>query len=192
MKRLISILTMTAMLLSVLITPISTSAASTIKPSKVSLKSVKIISTTTIKVIWKSVKHAKGYQIKISTNKKFKKSKTVNTVNASNKRITRLKSGTKYYVKIRAYTKINGTKKYGKWSNIKALRTKTARVKTQTRTTPRKATTSYSLTYVLNSKSMIVHKQGCRTFKYEYLYPTTNDLQGALNAGYSMCKICWR
>ena len=157
MKRLVSILTTAAMLLSVAIAPISTSAASAKKPSKVSLKSVRTIST-------------------------------------------RLKSGTRYYVKVRVYKNVNGNKRYGKWSNIKSAKTKAVkRIRAKAkpavrRTTQTRSTTAaeYSITYVLNPKSMIVHKQGCRTFKYEYLYPTTNDLQGALNEGYSMCKICWR
>ena len=200
MKRLVSILTTAAMLLSVAIAPISTSAASAKKPSKVSLKSVRTISTTTVKVTWKSVDQAKGYQIKISANKKFTKAKTINTTKTSNKTIKRLKSGTRYYVKVRVYKNVNGNKKYGKWSNIKSAKTKAVkRIKAKakpavSRTTQTRSTTAaeYSITYVLNPKSMIVHKQGCRTLKYEYLYPTTNDLQGALNQGYSMCKICWR
>lgn len=199
MKRILTTILTTIMLLTATHIPVSVSAASVKKPAKVSLTSVQTVSTTSLKVTWKNVEEATGYQIKVSTNKTFKKARTVNTVNASMKTITKLKkSGTKYYVKIRAYTKVNGNKKYGKWSNIKAGKTKAKNVvrrKTtsyNTRTTTTTNTMNYALTYVLNPDSMKVHKKGCRTFKYESQYPTTNDLDGALLNGYSMCGVCWR
>lgn len=189
-KRIMSILTTVTVLLTVLIVPISASASNAKKPAKVKLNSVKTISTKALKIYWKNIEKAKGYQIKISTNRNFNRSKTVNTVNASMKTIKKLKSGTKYYVKVRAYTKVNGKKKYGRWSNVKSGSKKKA-VSRRT-TTNNNTTVNYGLTYVLNPDSMKVHKSGCRTFKYESRYPTTNDLNGALNSGYSMCKVCWR
>lgn len=67
----------------------------------------------------KKVTGATGYQIKYSTNKKLKKAKTAN-LSASKKSLTikKLKSGKKYYFRVRAYTKVNGKKVYGKWSKI--------------------------------------------------------------------------
>lgn len=192
MKKLLSILTTAAMLLTVTITPISTTASSVKKSAKVTLKSVKTISTNSLKVTWKNVEEATGYQIKISTNGKFKKAKTVNTVNASMKTIKKLKSGTKYYVKVRSYIKANGNKKYGKWSKIKSAKTKAKVVIKKTKKKNTSVTVTYGLTYVLNPDSMKVHKKGCRTFKHEEDYPTTNDLEGALNDGYSKCGVCWR
>ena len=186
MKRIVSILTTITMLLTMIIAPISTSAATIKKPAKVSLKSVITISTSSVKVTWKNIEEATGYQIKISSNNNFSKAKTVNTINASKKTIKKLKSGTKYYVKVRAYTKINGNKKYGNWSKIKSVKTKSKVKKTSS------TTASYGLTYVLNPDSMKVHKKGCRTFKYESRYPTTKSLSWALENGYSQCKICWR
>lgn len=186
MKRIVSILTTITMLLTMIIAPISTSAATIKKPAKVSLRSVITISTSSVKVTWKNIEEATGYQIKVSTNNNFSKAKTINTVNASKKTIKKLKSGTKYYVKVRAYTKINGNKKYGNWSKIRTAKTQ-AKVKKTSSTT-----SSYSSTYVLNPNSMKVHKKGCRTFKYESRYPTTTSLSWALKNGYSQCKICWR
>ena len=69
-----------------------------------------------------------GYQIRYSTNKKFKKSKTVNVIKAkkgkiTKKRIKALKNKT-YYVKVRAYTKNrNGKKIYSKYSKTKKIKT---------------------------------------------------------------------
>ncbi len=78
-------------------------------------------------VTWKAVKNVTGYQIQISTNKKFKKNKKTVTVakkKATKKTIKKLKSKKKYYVRVRAYKIINGKKVYGKWSKVKTVTTK--------------------------------------------------------------------
>ena len=74
----------------------------------------------------KKVKYADGYQIKYSTDKKLKKAVKNKTVNAnkSSLKIKKLKSGKKYYVRVRAYKIINGKKIYGKWSTISNVKTK--------------------------------------------------------------------
>lgn len=64
---------------------------------------------------FKKVKGAKGYRIKYSTSKKFKKAKVV-TVKKNKATIRKLKKGKKYYFKVQAYKKVNGKKYYGKWS----------------------------------------------------------------------------
>ena len=64
-----------------------------------------------------------GYQISISTNKKFKKSKKHLTTITS-KTIKKLKKKQNYYVRIRAGV-ISGNKMvYGKWSATKKIRVK--------------------------------------------------------------------
>ena len=78
-------------------------------------------------VTWKAVKNVTGYQIQISTNKKFKKNKKIITVakkKATKKTVKKLKSKKKYYVRVRAYKVINGKKVYGKWSKVKTVTTK--------------------------------------------------------------------
>lgn len=96
------------------------------KPSRVKLKSVKSVSKKVIKIKWKKVKKAKGYQIKISKNKKFTKARKINVKkNACTKKIKKLKANTKYYVKVRAFSKSKGKKVYGKWSKTLSVRTKT-------------------------------------------------------------------
>ena len=79
-----------------------------------------------IKVKWKkqSAKMSKsritGYQIQIATDKKFTKNKkTVNVkgYRRTSKTIRKLKSGKKYYVRIRTYKKVNGKKYYSAWRN---------------------------------------------------------------------------
>lgn len=80
-----------------------------------------------IKLTLKKIKGAKGYQVKVSTSKKFKKKTTVtktvkkltNTIN-----IKKLKVVKKYYIKARAFSKTKGTTSYGKWSKVKAVKIK--------------------------------------------------------------------
>jgi len=73
-----------------------------------------------------SVKNASGYQVQISTSKKFNKNKT--TVRSSSTKGTigsELIKKKKYYVRARAYYETPlGLKTYGKWSNIKSVKTK--------------------------------------------------------------------
>ena len=70
-------------------------------------------------------KAASGYQIKISTSKKFTK-KTTKTVKVKSSKSTvkKLKSKKKYYVKVRAYKTKNGKTVYSAWSKIKTVKTK--------------------------------------------------------------------
>lgn len=93
-------------------------------PAKVKLKSLKA-SKKKIKVTFKKVSGAKGYQISYATNKKFKKAKTLNVkAKAKTATIKKLKSGKKYFVRIRAYKKDGAKKKWGKWSNVKSVKVK--------------------------------------------------------------------
>ena len=70
-------------------------------------------------------KAASGYQIKLSTNKKFTK-KTTKTikVKSSKSTVKKLKRKKKYYVKVRAYKTKNGKTVYSAWSKIKTVKTK--------------------------------------------------------------------
>ena len=84
-----------------------------------------------VKVTWKKVSGIAGYQINISTSKKFNRessSYTVNKKSAKTKTIKGLKAKKTYYVRIRTYknAKINGktVKVYSKWSATKSIKTK--------------------------------------------------------------------
>lgn len=69
--------------------------------------------------------NATGYQIQYSTSKKFsgKSVKKITTKNLT-KSITNLKGRTKYYVRIRAYKKVDGKTVFSAWSDIKSVTTK--------------------------------------------------------------------
>ena len=76
--------------------------------------------------VWKTVASVDGYVLQVSLKKNFNKKKTYTVKNqsTSEKTATGLKSKKKYYVRVRAYKKINGKKKYSKWSNVKAVKVK--------------------------------------------------------------------
>lgn len=88
--------------------------------AKPKAKAPKIKAKKKLKVtIKKKIANATGYQIKYSLKKNMKKAKTKYL--ASNKKtltIKKLKSGKKYYIRVRAYQTINGKKYYGNWSKV--------------------------------------------------------------------------
>lgn len=73
------------------------------KPSKVNVKSVKNEEGNKLKVTLKKVSGVKGYEIKYSTDKKFKKSVKTITTTKTTKTINKLNKNKTYYVKVRAY-----------------------------------------------------------------------------------------
>ena len=79
---------------------------------------------STVRVKWKKIKYATGYQIYLSRSKKFK-SHTLTRKFKKNKTsfvISKALLGRKkYYVKGRAFGNVNGKKKYGAWSSVKVI-----------------------------------------------------------------------
>lgn len=90
-------------------------------PGKVKLSKLKKVKKNKIKITYKKVKDAKGYQIQYATNAKMKKAKSV-TTSKTNYTSKKLKKGKTYYVRVQAY-KMDGSKKvYGKWSTVKKIK----------------------------------------------------------------------
>ena len=92
-------------------------------PARAKLVSVKSGSEKTVKITWNKVKTAKGYQIKYSAKKNMTDAKTA-TSGSLSKKITKLKSGKKYYFRVRAYKTADGSRIYGGWSSIKSVKVK--------------------------------------------------------------------
>lgn len=96
--------------------------------SKPTLKSVKAIKKGhKIKVSWNKVSNASGYQVCWYKDKKCKKTvakKNINNANTTTYSGKGFAKGKKYYVRVRAYKNVNGSKIYGKKSNIKSVKAK--------------------------------------------------------------------
>lgn len=98
----------------------------TIKPKSTSITSVSA-GKKKFTVKWsKRTAQTSGYQVQYSTSSKFKspKTKTVSGYGKTSKTITDLKSKKKYYVRVRTYKTVNGTKYYSSWSKYKNITTK--------------------------------------------------------------------
>lgn len=89
------------------------------KPAKVKGLKITKIGRRTARISWKKVKGAKGYQVKVDTNKSF----TYAVKKLTKKKRVALKNlyNNKYYIKVRAYKKKKGKKIFGKYSKILSL-----------------------------------------------------------------------
>ena len=90
------------------------------KVSKIKLQNLK---KRKVRIAWKKVKNADGYQVYRAT-KKNGKYKLVKVVKG-NKKVsytnTKLKKNKKYYYKVRAYRTVKGKKVYGAFSSKKSI-----------------------------------------------------------------------
>ncbi len=110
-------------------TTVGNQAKATVKvPGQVKLakKITKKNAAKKIKITFKKVADSKGYEVRISTSKKFKKiivKKTYNKVKFTikNKKLAKKK---KLYVQVRAYALDGKTKVYGKWSKAVKVKVK--------------------------------------------------------------------
>lgn len=77
-------------------------------------------------VDWVQKGSASGYEIQYATNSKFTRAKKVTITNnkTDTKTISKLSGKKKYYVRVRSYTTVKGTKYYGAWSASKSVTTK--------------------------------------------------------------------
>ena len=99
-----------------------------LKKKTFKISSLKSTKKNTIVVKTKKQAQIKGYQVQYSTSKKFTKKTTkavkVATKKGLNKTVKGLKSGKKYYVRVRAY-KMNGKKTvYSAWTAKKSVKVK--------------------------------------------------------------------
>ena len=97
-----------------------------INPVKTSIKSLTAGSKKLTVNITKKSTQVTGYQIQYSTSKKFTsaKTKTVSSYKTTKATLSGLKAKKTYYVKVRTYKTVNGTKYYSGWSTVKYKKTK--------------------------------------------------------------------
>ncbi len=99
-----------------------------IKPKTTRFTSV-TVNSRIVSVKWqKQTKQVTGYQIQLSTTKKFKKSSSITFTNKDPKQSsfstsnTGLRTKKALYIRIRTYKTVNGKKIYSKWSKVKKVK----------------------------------------------------------------------
>ncbi len=88
-----------------------------IKPSKTVLSSVKSSKSKSVVASWKSIKGVSGYQVFYATSQNGSY-KLAGTTKKTSYTVSKLKSKSTVYVKVRAYKKIDGKNVYGAYSNV--------------------------------------------------------------------------
>lgn len=75
---------------------------------------------------WVQKGSATGYEVQYATNSKFTGAKKLDVANNKTDKMTisKLSANKKYYVKVRSFTVVKGTKYYGEWSAVKSVTTK--------------------------------------------------------------------
>ena len=96
-----------------------------IVPASVNLKNLKA-GKGKLTVTWQKGVKVDGYEIEYSLKKNFKSSDkvTISKGTVTKKAINKLKSGKKYYVRVRAWKKVKGENYYSAWSNVLNGKTK--------------------------------------------------------------------
>ena len=95
-----------------------------VKPGKVALSRLRTGSSHYITASWKK-KTGTGYQVKLATNSKFTsgvKTYKVTSYKTLSRKMTKLRKGRIYYVKVRAYKTYGGRTVYGSYSSCKKLK----------------------------------------------------------------------
>lgn len=103
----------------------ATTAPKTLTIGKAALASLKNIKPKSLVIKIKKVTNAKGYEVTIARNSKFTKSKNVKVIKTTSLKFRKLKKGSTYYVKCRAYgVDSTGKKVFGKFSKISKIKIK--------------------------------------------------------------------
>lgn len=97
-----------------------------IKPTKVSIKSIKNTKGKKVTIKWKAAIGISGYQIYVAKDEKFKVGKKSYKISAKETKykISGLKKKKKYYFKIRAYKNVGKSKVYSSWSDYIVVKIK--------------------------------------------------------------------
>ena len=91
--------------------------------SSPTISSLKNSRTKKMTVKWGKVDGAAGYELQYTKDKNFKSGVTKKTLKASagSASYSKLTKGKTYYVRVRAYAKVNGKTKYSGWSSKKSV-----------------------------------------------------------------------
>lgn len=96
----------------------SVKASFTILPAAPTLSQAKKAAPGKLALQWKKVSGVSGYRIEYSTNAKFTNSKfkTITKDSTVSSKLTGLKKGTKYYIRVQSFQTVSGNKYVSSWS----------------------------------------------------------------------------
>ncbi len=128
-------------------------ATKPLKPSKVTA----VQTTNSIELSWSKVTGADGYRI-YQYNSKTKKYEAIKTLSSTSYRVEKLKAGTTYKFKIRAYKKVGDNKMWGEMTSVVTVATKPLK--------PSKISAVQSTNSIELSWSRVTGADGYRVYKY--------------------------
>ncbi|MGN0458894.1 MAG: fibronectin type III domain-containing protein [Eubacterium sp.] len=112
-----------------------------------------------------------GYQIQYSTSSKFSNAKTVSVGSSTTKKtIQGLNASKRYYVRVRTYKTVNGTKYYSDWSKSKSITTGKVSVAKVKITSFRNYTNGYSITKWKSVKGVSGYEVQLGDYWYDSYY----------------------
>ena len=97
------------------------------KPATVTIKTPTTNKKHQIIAKWKKVADGTGYNVQYSKSKSFSSviaSKHISGISKTSYTGKNFTKGKTYYVRVRAYKTVNGTKYYGSWSKVKSIKSK--------------------------------------------------------------------
>lgn len=97
----------------------SVSVTVKVSPKQASLKSAKAAKGRSLTVKWAKDRRATGYQVELSLRQNFKKTAKKKKLTGVTCTFTKLKAGSRYYVRIRSFKKVGKELLYGAWSRPK-------------------------------------------------------------------------
>lgn len=100
---------------------VSSTVLACTKPGKPVISSASSTSSRKLSVKWNKVSGAENYQIVVSTSSSFSSGKKYYKTASNSVSLSNHTSGTRYYIKVRAFKEINGVRYYGSWSSAKSV-----------------------------------------------------------------------
>ena len=166
MRRKIKGLKLAVIIFMVMFLTIPAVSANAAYRPKTQMTSAVTMSGNAVRVVWKDTKGALGYQVQAATNKKFTQNKKSKKITDDNREIlyttlNGLKTGKKYYVRVRAYGYDSNYKiVYGKWSTVKKVTIK--KCSTITVTKANLATAKKIHTKLMSGKEFVLKIKGSK------------------------------
>lgn len=184
-KVLKKILSFTLALMLIISLPCISSNAAT-KISKVKSFTKTGATSTSIKLAWKKVSNASGYQIQLKEDDEYYTIKTIKKADKTSYECQDLDAGQKYSFRIRAYKKSGSKKTYSKWTKLSA----STKSKKSSSSSKSKSSGNGNTVYISGSGEKYHSTKNCSGLKHaKSITETTKSKAEA--SGRTKCKLCY-